>query len=182
MIVQALQQVFKNGRHIVSAFTISILVFIIATLLPNLILIKTVFSSSGILFSDKISLLVSLIGSIQTNFTVFSATYTILIAVLFGIYISMLIYFIKNRVRDISQGGVATGTLGIISGMLGVGCAACGAFLLTSLLSTFGIAGIISYLPFDGGEFGIIGVVLLVVSIYLTAKKIMSPQVCIIKN
>ena len=94
----------------------------------------------------------------------------------------MLFYFIKNRVRDISQSGVTTGVLGIISGILGVGCAACGAFLLTSVLSTFGVAEIISYLPLGGGEFGIIGIILLIVSIHLTAKKIVSPQVCSINN
>ncbi|HQU09423.1 MAG TPA: hypothetical protein PLV25_05630, partial [Opitutales bacterium] len=70
------------------------------------------------------------------------------------------------------------GFLGIASGVLGMGCAACGSFLLTSLLSLFGASWLLSYLPLAGGEFGILGVILLAVSLYMTAKKIQNPAVC----
>ena len=66
----------------------------------------------------------------------------------------------------------------IVSGVLGMGCAACGSFLLTSIFSLFGASWLLSYLPLDGGEFGILGVILLAVSLYLTAKKIQNPAVC----
>ncbi len=182
MVIQALQKVFRNPAYVVPALFISVSIFVFAVLLPNIRLVAGVAISPDVSLLSKIELLLSLLGSIGTNFTTLSASYTIIIAILFGVYLSMLVYFIKNRVRDISQSGIATGTLGIISGILGVGCAACGAFLLTSILSTLGIAGIVRYLPLNGGEFGIVGVILLVVSIYITAKKIMSPQVCSIKN
>lgn len=182
MVIQALQTVFRKPTYVILTLFVSVLVFVFAVWLPNIKLITSVIGSSDISLLSKFELLLSLLGSIRTNFTVLSASYTIIIAVLFGIYLSMLIYFIKNRLRDISQSGITTGALGTISGILGVGCTACGAFLLTSVLSTFGIAGIVRYLPLNGGEFGIVGFILLVVSIYITAKKIMSPQVCSINN
>lgn len=182
MLVQALQKVFQKPVYVVLALAVSASAFVLAVLLPNIRLVAGVISSPDISFVNKFELPLSLLGSIGTNFTLLSASYTITIAILFGIYLAMLVYFIKNKVRDISQSGIATGTLGILSGILGVGCAACGVFLLTSLLSIFGIAGIISYLPLDGGEFGIIGVILLATSIYMTAKKITTPQVCAISN
>jgi hypothetical protein len=41
-----------------------------------------------------------------------------------------------------------------------------------------GAGGILSLLPLGGSEFGIIGAILLAVAIYMTAKKIINPQVC----
>ena len=77
----------------------------------------------------------------------------------------------------VKRAGVATGLFGITSGVVGMGCAACGSFLLTSMLSFVGASGILAFLPLGGGEFGILGVILLGISLYMTAKKIQNPAV-----
>jgi len=41
-----------------------------------------------------------------------------------------------------------------------------------------GASGILAFLPLGGGEFGILGVILLTVSLYLTAKQIQNPMIC----
>ncbi|MFA6270360.1 MAG: hypothetical protein WC657_04085 [Candidatus Paceibacterota bacterium] len=133
---------------------------------------------SDILFSQKFDLPISLLGSIVTNFTLLSASYTIAIAILFGINLSMLVYFLRRRVAEVKQGGIATGIFGITSGVVGIGCAACGSFLLTSILSLVGASWILSFLPLRGAEFGILGVILLSTSLYTTAKKIQNPVIC----
>jgi hypothetical protein len=46
------------------------------------------------------------------------------------------------------------------------------------MLSLVGASGILAFLPLNGGEFGIIGVILLGVSLYMTAKKIQDPAIC----
>lgn len=51
-----------------------------------------------------------------------------------------------------------------------------------SILSLFGASWILSFLPLGGGEFGILGVILLTVSLYMTAKQIQNPAVCRITN
>lgn len=178
MISQALQKVFRKPLYALLALIISAAVFAFAVWLPNLSLIVKIMGHPGITFSQKLSLPANLLGSIVTNFTLLSATYTILIAILFGMNVAMIVYFLKRRIDDVRQAGLGTGFLGITSGVLGMGCAACGSFLLTSILSLSGASWLLSYLPLDGGEFGILGVILLAISLYLTAKKIQNPAIC----
>ncbi len=178
MLIKSLQKVFKNPVYILLALTTSAVVFAFAVWLPNISLIVKIMGHPGIPLKQKIDFPISLLGGIATNFTPLSASYTILIAILFGINLAMVVYFLKHRIKKARNGGTATGLLGTISGVLGIGCAACGTFLLTSILSMFGVAGILVFLPLNGGEFGIIGVILLLISIYLTAKQIQNPAVC----
>lgn len=177
MILEALQKVFRNPRFTLLAVVVTVVVFLFAVWLPNLGLIKSVMFNSSVPTESKINLPIQLIGSITTNFTVLSALYTIMIAILFGIYIAMLTYFLKRRIKEVRQEGVVTGFLGIMSGVLGIGCAACGSFLLTSL-TLAGASGVLAFFPLGGSEFGILGVILLSVSIYLAAKQIQNPAVC----
>jgi len=173
-------QVFSNVKYIVLAISIATIVFTFAVWLPNFQLIGLVISSSTASVIEKINFLLSLYGSIGTNFTVISAWYTIMIAVLFGIQIALLTYYIR-KVRGGMQGITKAGAVsvtGLISGVFGIGCAACGTFILTSLLALFGATGVLAFLPFGGEEFGILGVLLLLYSIFLLLKKINSPLVC----
>ena len=177
MILEALQKVFRKPGYVILALVVSALVFVLAVWLPNIRLVAGIVISPDVPFVSKIQLPLSLLGSIGTNFTPLSASYTIVIALLFGMYIAMITYFLKRRIKEVGQGGVATGFLGITSGVLGVGCAACGSFLLTSL-TLVGASGVLTFLPLGGSEFGIIGAVLLAVAVYMTAKKIIDPLVC----
>jgi len=177
MVIQALQKVFRKPAYVILALVVSALVFVFAVWLPNIRLVAGIVISPDVPFASKLELPLSLLGSIATNFTLLSASYTIVIAILFGVYIAMITYFLKRRIKEVGQGGVATGFIGITSGVLGVGCAACGSFLLTSF-SLVGAGGVLTLLPLGGSEFGIIGAVLLASAIYMTAKKIIDPLVC----
>lgn len=179
MLFQALQRVFQKPRYAVLALITSVAVFAFAVWLPNLPLIVQIMGHPGVSFQQKLDLPISLLGSIATNFTLLSASYTVAIAILFGVNLSMIIYFLRRRITEVKQNGVATGFFGITSGVIGMGCAACGSFLLTSILSLFGVSGILLFLPLNGGEFGILGVILLVTSLYMTAKQIQNPAVCL---
>lgn len=170
--------VFKKPQYITIAAIVSVAVFVFSTWLQNLKLLGFVLGSSASI-STKTSLLASMVGSIATNFTVFSASYTVAIAVLFGINIALVVYFFVRRKDFFQQSRAAGGSIfGLVAGMLGVGCAACGTLVIAPLLALVGAAGLVIYLPFGGEEFGLIGVVVLMVSIYSISKKIMQPQVC----
>ncbi|MSU45481.1 MAG: hypothetical protein EXS47_02535 [Candidatus Zambryskibacteria bacterium] len=177
MLIQALQKVYGKMSYVILTVVVSLAVFTIFVWLPNIRLIVDVFTSTDVSFVSKVKLPVSLLGSITTNFTFLSATYTLLIAILFGIYISITTYFLKHRIKEVGQSGVGVGFLGFMSGILGVGCAACGSFILTSVI-LFGGAGVLTFLPLGGSEFGIVGVMLIAIAIYMTAKKIKDPLVC----
>jgi hypothetical protein len=178
MIIQALQKVFRKPQYTILALVVSATVFAFAVWLPNISLIVKVMGHPGISLTQKLDLPISLLGSIATNFTLLSASYTIAITILFGINLSMGIYFLRRRVDNVKEAGMATGLFGITSGVIGMGCAACGSLLLTSILSLFGATWILAFLPLSGGEFGILGVILLAISIYMMAKKIQNPAVC----
>ncbi len=182
MVIQALKKVFQRPGLVVLSLIVSMLVFAFAVWLPNIQLITVIVSSPDISFVSKFELMLSLLGSISTNFTLFSASYTIIIAVLFGMYIATTVYFMKCQIKKVGQGGVVAGFLGIGSGVLGVGCAACGSFLLTSALSLLGASSALALLPLGGSEFGILGVIFLGIALHKTAKQIENPLVCKITN
>jgi hypothetical protein len=90
-------------------------------------------------------------------------------------------YYVKLQKRLSMQTGQATaaaGLGGLASGFIGIGCAACGTFVLGPILSFVGAAGLIALLPFGGQEFTLFGVGLLGFSLFLVAKKIREPLVC----
>ena len=181
MIAQALMCVFKEWTYIVIAVAVALVVFVFATWLANLGLIWKITVSPSVPLLDKAKILASLVGSIRTNFTVFSALNTIVIAVLFGLNAAMVTYYVKLQKRLSMQTGQATaaaGLGGLASGFVGIGCAACGTFVLGPILSFVGAAGLIALLPFGGQEFTLFGVALLGFSLFLVAKKIGEPLVC----
>ena len=171
--------ILKKPLYLLLTMGTAWVIFTGAVWLPNISLIVDVVGSSatGV---DKARFLGSLYQSISTNFTVVSATYTILIALMFGVQTTLLTYYIRkirtSRSSLRSIGGMGLG--GLIAGFFGIGCAACGTFILTTVLSLIGAGGILTFLPFGGEEFGFLGVALLLYSNLLLVKKIDAPFVC----
>ena len=181
MITHALKTVFSNQKYTLLAGVVAFVVFAFGVWFPNIRVLASILANPTISISDKLTFPIHLLQSITTNFTTLSASYTIATALLLGINVAMVLYYVRNRVAEVKQSGIAMGFLGIASGVLGIGCAACGSLLLTSILSSLGASVILTQLPLRGGEFGILGVILLSVSLYLTARQIQNPLVCKIK-
>ena len=135
---------------------------------PSYILLVGVVASAYLLFFLKFAI----------NPTNFSLAYIIAIAVLIGINISLITYYIRVEKREFNNAGTRASLFGIVSGTLGVGCAACGSIILSSIIGTAAGASLIGFLPLKGDEFRIIGIVLLVTSTYFLAKQITKPAVC----
>jgi len=177
MIFRAFKKVFQNPLYVAIGILTSLASFVFIIWLPNIGLVVEVLFSSGS-FSERIALPVSLIGTISTNFTALSASFVIAMAILFGMNLAMTIFFIRRKISSVRQSGITAGFIGTISGTLGVGCAACGSILLTTVLAWIGAGVLIKFLPLRGEEFEIIGVILLALSVFLTAKQIENPAVC----
>ena len=178
MIQNVLKKVFSNPIYIVLAVTVTISVFAFAVWLPHGKLISTIITSPSVSFIEAVGIMFGLFLSIGTNFTAVSASYTIAIALLFGINIALLTYYISQRKGSFPSRGGAFGVGGLVSGVFGIGCAACGTFILTSVLALVGAGSIITFLPLGGEELGLIGVALIGYATYWTAKKIAEPVVC----
>lgn len=177
-------QVFSKPTYVLIAILIAWFVFTFAILLPNFRLVGVVLFSGTASLMDKVTFLFSLYGSISTNFTLVSAITTVAISVLFGINIALFVSYIRRARKlagNIGSTGF-TGMSGLLSGVFGIGCATCGTFILTPLLILIGVGGILLYLPLKGAELGLIGIVLLIYSIYSLVKKLGDPLVCSVET
>ncbi|MDO8624301.1 MAG: hypothetical protein Q7R54_03010 [bacterium] len=167
--------VFANISYIALASTLAIAAFLFVVWLPNLGLLGEVFTMSSASLAAKLTVAISLIG---TNGSILSAGYTILIALLFGINIAMIVYFFRRVHARLGAQEVGAGLGGIISGLLGIGCAACGSLIVGTAFWSLGAASVLAVLPLEGGEFGILSVLLLAFSLALISKKIAAPETC----
>lgn len=174
----AFVEVFAHSSYIALANALAILAFLFAVWLPNFGLLAEFFGASSAPLETKLKLAWNLLYGIRTNFSLLSAGYTIAIAALFGVDIAMVAYFLKRTRNKFARKDVAAGFGGIASGVFGIGCAACGSFILSAIFSFLGAAGALAILPLRGGEFGILSVILLVISLLLISKKISAPLTC----
>ncbi|MBI4206314.1 MAG: hypothetical protein HY527_14935 [Betaproteobacteria bacterium] len=174
----ALGQVFAHPSYIAFAGALAIVAFLLAVWLPNLGLLGDVFFESGAPLAAKLGIALSLLGGIGTNFSPLTAGSTIAIAVLFGISAAMIVYLLKQRRVAAAGQNIAIGSGAMASGVVGIGCAACGSLILGGVVPFLGTAGVLVLLPLEGAEFGILSVALLVVSLLLISKTIAEPAVC----
>lgn len=175
-----LTRVFSQGRYVGLGLFLFFSALSVVTILPNWALVVQVIQLDTISAWAKLIFVLSLYGSLVSNFTKLSAIYTLVLLVLFSINTCLFLFYLR-RVQKITKGhrGLqASSTLGIVSGILGIGCAACGSVILTGLAASFGATGLLVALPLRGGEMAILGIVLLAWTIHFLAKKINDPLVC----
>ena len=122
---------------------------------------------------DLLFFWITLVTAPQANF----GTLSILILFAFSALASFqIILWVKiyrrQKHRNICpprRSGTFTSLIGSLAAVIGIGCAACGAALLLSFLSLFGLSGLLLALPLHGVEIGILGVGLLVYTSYRLA-------------
>lgn len=169
--------VFARAAYLVAAGALALAALLLAIWLPNVGLLIEVFGSAGIPFATKLHFALSLLGGIATNFSALSATYTVTIAVLFGVNAAMIIYSLKKKRTGTAQ-PLAVGAGGLASGVLGIGCAACGSLIAGTVFSFVGASGALAVLPLGGGEFGLLSVALLAVSLSFVSRDIAESTRC----
>jgi len=90
-------------------------------------------------------------------------------AVLFGLYVMLLIFKIKNKTKNLKRkvSGLF-GASGLITGLFSAGCPMCGGFLF----GIFGAPLALFFLPFKGLELRILSIIILLMAIYFFGKSI----------
>jgi len=94
----------------------------------------------------------------------------VVLSILTAIEITLLIFYFEKQWSLKKEAGL--GLSGLFVSFLGVGCSACGSLILSSFLGLSAASLVIGFLPFEGREFGWLGLIILVLAIYLTAYKI----------
>ncbi len=171
-----MKKVFGNFYYSIFAVFVFLSVFLFSAWLSNISFFSDLLISPTISLKDKLNLIFSSFNILKESFGLFSAIITVLISFLFAVNITLLIYYVKRKIKFYKSAGLSF--FGMIFGLLGVGCAACGSVILSSIFGIGATAGFLGFLPFNGMEFGVLGVVILAFSIFLMAKKINLPEAC----
>lgn len=171
-------KVFLRLFYIVLAAALAVAVFIFLVFLPNFRAIVFVFGDPAAAFGSKIGFLVYLILGITDSLSFFAIANTAVVSILFGVNIALIVYLLRERLIGFGGKAIIASLGGGGFGVLSAGCAVCGSFVLSAVLSGLGAGGALALLPLRGGEFGILSVLLLAVSIYITSRKINTPAVC----
>jgi len=173
-----LKIIFRTKSQIMLVFCLAVFFFFLTTALGNFSSLIEFFNSSSsvgnlLYFQILLSLLFTSLGN------PLSIILTVFLSFLLAINIILVIKS-KRRTHLKSQ---PLGLLGILSGALGIGCAACGTLLSEVLISYFGIAFVTTTLPFQSLFFQFTGIILLILSIILLLKNSNTTKTCeITKN
>lgn len=162
------------------ALAVTLAVIAFAAWLPNLHLLTGAMFSSSLSFGQKTRLLTGLLGSLRTNFTFTSLAITFTTAALAGTQTSLMAYYLRQTADF--QRSMGASAIGVLSSMLGIGCASCGSVILVTLIGLSSTSVVLGMLPFKGQEFGFIGIAILIYSLNVTIKKINQPMICKIKG
>jgi len=133
----------------------------------NIDLFLNVVASGNLPLDARLSVLVGLYPIIGTAFTLTEGVVLFAVAVLFGVNLSMLTYQLRENRVSVREGSGSVA--GMVLGVLGAGCAACGTAVVAGVLSLVGAAGITTLLPLEGMEFSLLALVLLILSVYWLA-------------
>ncbi len=151
----------------------AVVIFAISVYLPNIGLVAEILASSQFDVWGKLVFLWNSLGAISTNASTLSAALIISNAVLFGVNVALFSFLVSGKQKQMLARGGASSAGAMLVGLLGVGCASCGAILLGPFLAFFGAAGILSALPLGGGELAAISVFLLLFSIGYISRQAM---------
>lgn len=134
----------------------------------NLTLVGDLVVGGSLPVENRVSILVGLYPFLGTSYSALSGVLLVGVAALVGVDLGMLAYHVREHGLTVEGGG--SGSLGVVLGMLGAGCAACGSAILAGVLSLVGAAGAATLLPLDGLEFALLALATLVLSIHWLAQ------------
>lgn len=175
-VMHTLGEFFRRPWYISLSGMVSCTVISVLILLPNFPLLKVTLVSDYFSYSEKFLMLVRSFGAFETNFTRFSQVTTILVSILIGLQVSLLVMYVRKRTQI--KKSIGASTVGTIVSLLGVGCTACGSVILSSIFGISAVTAVLGWLPFNGTEITIVGLLMLIWSVWYTAYKCSVPVSC----
>ncbi len=167
--MKTLRDVFSKPKSIFIFLISSLIFYSLNVLILNFSNLKNNLSNLG--FSGIIQLFINLAIGFRSSISLASYITIIIISILFGILLALMIYKTSlNLKMDESKNGLISG-IAIFFAALVPGCAACG----IGLISILGLgSAFITFLPYDGLEFSIAAIFLMVFAIIKTTNTLYS--------
>lgn len=116
----------------------------------------------------RFRVLLELFPFIGASFGTAQGVLLLAVAAVTGVDVAMAAYHFREHGVSVQTGGASAA--GVVLGTLGAGCAACGSAVLLGLLSALGVSASLVFLPLDGLEFALGGLVVLALSIHWLAE------------
>lgn len=176
ILIKTVFHVLTKPGYFILSFCFALLFLLIVILTSNLSLIYGVVSGTALTIGQKMVYVASLLTTFKTHYSTSWQILIIVTALLFGINLSLLIYFLKQRSKIYKSAGLSL--FGMMSALVGTGCAACGSVILTSVIGFSATLAFFAVLPLKGLEFGLISLILIILSIGLIVKNINRSGIC----
>ena len=175
-VLKSIKLIFSKAGYIFITFLSAWLIIASVSILPNRGLLGIIWKSSYLNWPDKLIFFFKLSFNIFYNQGLFNNLFLPFVSLAFGMTVALLVYYTSRQIKIGKEAGL--GLLGIIAGVIGVGCGACGSVAIASILGVGASAQLTGELPLKGLEFSIISLILLGVSFVFLSKKVNQPPVC----
>lgn len=170
----AIGRLLLRPAYLIAAVLIALLTLGVVLWAFNLNLLRYILSEPTLMVIERLWFLVSIYGSVLTNFESLVAVSLVLFSALFGINLAALIFVIKQKGKIVSSGGKSAG--GIITAIIGAGCAACGTSIISPVLAALGASGSIALAQSVGLAINIASIIIMFFSIYASGKLVANFQ------
>jgi len=161
--------------YAVGALVASVAAMTLFVVSQNLQFAEFALTAGGLSAGDRATLVGELYPFVGSIYSVEFSVALLVLSLLVGANLAMTAYHVRDG--GLSGGQSAGSVLGVALGTLGAGCAACGAALLTGLLSLVGAAGLLTLLPFEGLEVAILAGLVLLLSMHWIAQGLRGGQI-----
>jgi len=165
---RTLRLVLTIPRYAVGALVGAGAAMTLFVLTQNLQFARFALTGSGLTLEDRLTLLGELYPFVGTIYGPAFSVALVVLAGLVGANLALTAYHVREH--GLSGGESAGGLVGVTLATLGSGCAACGAALLSGVLSLVGAAGLVTALPLDGLEVAIVAGGVLLLSMHWIAQ------------
>jgi len=141
----------------------------------NLAFVSAVGISGSASLSTRLEAMLGLYPGFGAPYSVPTSVMLYLVSLLIGVNIAMVVYHFREHELGARESG---GSLaGVVLGVVGAGCAACGSAVLAGLLTLLGLGGVLTLLPLHGLEFALLALGAVVLSIFWIAEGMRGGQV-----
>jgi hypothetical protein len=173
---KAIRKTFAERGAYVAATLGVLFVLVLTAALPNLKLLSFIFGEAEFPTALKLRSAFEVLWNGRFIFVHEGGWIALPLAALFGLNAALVYYYMRDQVNVNRAAGASVA--GIVIGLLGIGCVACGSVVLTSLLGL----GFVAALPFHGQEFAWVGLAVTMAATFNIAAKIADPVACKIQR
>lgn len=163
--------IFKKSNYLFLLISATLLTFLILAFSSNLGIINSLLFDTAIPLFPKVNIVGNIPYGYISEFS-WQSLVMALFSTLFGINLAGIIYYVRLYKATAVSAITALGSGSIVSAIIGIGCISCGSLVAAIVASLFGASSLAIILPFGGIEFGLISIVLLLISIMLLNQKI----------